>query len=92
MQGKGRVQSDSEYQWLSPDESVRIPYSREWGPLLQLASEWDLAVSGEALGYVEGLGLGQQLIPLCQVSLVCYQGMHWKAGHVCPSQGVWSTA
>ena len=59
---------DSEYVWISPDESVLLPFSRQRGDVLLLASRYDLAVSGDALAYVESIGLAPLLIPLCQVS------------------------
>lgn len=68
LQGGPRVHHDSEYEWVSPDETVRIPFSRSLDDLLRVASRYDLAVSGEALGYLEGIGLAPTVIPMVQVS------------------------
>lgn len=59
---------DSEYEWVSPDETIRIPFSRSLDDLLKVASRFDLAVSGEALGYLESIGMAPTVIPMVQVS------------------------
>ncbi|KAF8062935.1 PDR2 [Scenedesmus sp. PABB004] len=63
----GSAAADAEFEWLSPDESTRLPFSRDWDELLLLASENDLCLTGDALAHVEGAGLGRRVIPLVQV-------------------------
>lgn len=65
--GKGRVLSNINSLCLSSNVSVRIPYICDWGTSLQLASEWDLSVSGDALIEVKRLSIGQPLVPPCKV-------------------------
>ncbi|GAX79126.1 hypothetical protein CEUSTIGMA_g6566.t1 [Chlamydomonas eustigma] len=62
-----RVHTDSEYQWISPDEGTVLPFVRSQLDILRIASHYDLALSGEALSYLESLGLATGVIPLCQV-------------------------
>lgn len=62
-----RTASDEEYQWTSPDEQTQVPFSRDFVDLVSLASQYDLAVSGDALAYADSIGVAKQLIPLCQV-------------------------
>ncbi len=45
----------------------QITFSRSFTDLLAVATDYDLAVSGDALTYAESIGLAPQLIPLCQV-------------------------
>ncbi|GIL88698.1 hypothetical protein Vretimale_17282 [Volvox reticuliferus] len=61
------TEDDTAFCWTSPDESVRLPFSRNWDDMLQVASEYDLAVSGDALAHATAVGVASQLIPLCQV-------------------------
>ncbi|EFJ41014.1 hypothetical protein VOLCADRAFT_107850 [Volvox carteri f. nagariensis] len=61
------TEDDSAFCWSSPDESVRLPFSRDWDDMLRVASEYDLAVSGDALAHATAVGVASQLIPLCQV-------------------------
>lgn len=42
----GSTEADAEFEWLSPNERVRVPYSRKWQDLLLLASEYDLCLTG----------------------------------------------
>lgn len=62
-----------------PVEPVPVPHARAAPPALhcaalyvctalQVASEYDLAVSGDALTYAESIGAAAALIPLCQAS------------------------
>jgi hypothetical protein len=46
----GSHEADAEFEWVSPDESARIPYSRDWAELLLLAAEYDLCLTGGLLG------------------------------------------
>ncbi|KXZ52690.1 hypothetical protein GPECTOR_9g736 [Gonium pectorale] len=61
------TEDDAAFCWSSPDESVRLPFSREWDDMLRVASQYDLAVSGDALAHAAAVGVAHQLIPLCQV-------------------------
>uniref|UniRef100_A0A383WJ86 Cation-transporting ATPase n=1 Tax=Tetradesmus obliquus TaxID=3088 RepID=A0A383WJ86_TETOB len=63
----GSAEADAEFEWVSPDESSRIPFSRSWEELLLLAGEYDLCLTGDALAHVEGCKLGRRVIPLVQV-------------------------
>ncbi|KAG1664897.1 hypothetical protein FOA52_006243 [Chlamydomonas sp. UWO 241] len=63
----GRLHEDSEYQWVSPDEATVVPFSRNFDDLLRVACRYDLAVSGDALSYMERIGCAKAAIPLCQV-------------------------
>jgi cation-transporting ATPase 13A1 len=42
----GSQEADGEFEWVSPDESARIAYSRSWDDLLLLAAEYDLCLTG----------------------------------------------
>lgn len=42
----GSAEADAEFEWLSPNERVRVPYSRDWQDLLLLAAEYDLCLTG----------------------------------------------
>ena len=62
------AREDSEYQWVSPDESIPpIPFNRSLEGVLSVASQYDLAISGDALSFLESIKLTQLVIPLCQV-------------------------
>jgi cation-transporting ATPase 13A1 len=43
------------------------PRSRDFDDLLRVACRYDLAVSGDALTYMERIGCAKAAIPLCQV-------------------------
>ena len=62
-----KILHDSEYQWVSPDELTVLPFVRSFTDVLRIASRYDLAVSGDALSYLETVGLAAEVIPLCQV-------------------------
>lgn len=42
----GSAEADGEFEWISPNERVRVPYSRSWPELLQLSAEYDLCLTG----------------------------------------------
>lgn len=59
--------ADAEYRWLSPDERVQLPFSRDRADLLLLASRYDICLNGDSLTHIESIGLAPLLIPLAQV-------------------------
>ncbi|KAF5843111.1 HAD-like domain-containing protein [Dunaliella salina] len=59
--------TDADYVWVSPDEQIQVPFSREFSSLVELASQYDLCLSGDALTYAHSLGLSPSIVPLCQV-------------------------
>ncbi|KAG2425295.1 hypothetical protein HXX76_013876 [Chlamydomonas incerta] len=61
------TEPDAAFVWSSPDEAVRLPFSRAWDDMLTVASEYDLCVSGDALAHAAAVGAADKLIPLCQV-------------------------
>lgn len=52
--------------WVSPDEALRIPFSRARPDLLLLASQHDICLNGDSLAYIESIGLAPFVIPLVQ--------------------------
>eukprot|EP00803_Ostreobium_quekettii_P002740 evm.model.scf_1942.1 EVM.evm.TU.scf_1942.1 scf_1942:7847-15557(-) len=60
--------ADYGYEWVSPDEATRIPFSRQQDDILELAQEWDLCIVGDALGHLERARVASFLIPLAQVT------------------------
>jgi hypothetical protein len=67
LQGGPREHSDSEYQWVSPDEATVLPFARDFSSVIRIAARYDLAISGDALSFLENIGMAAQVIPLCQV-------------------------
>eukprot|EP00878_Enallax_costatus_P016666 GHUV01017486.1.p1 GENE.GHUV01017486.1~~GHUV01017486.1.p1 ORF type:complete len:1230 (+),score=386.32 GHUV01017486.1:189-3878(+) len=63
----GSIEADAEFEWVTPNENLRVPFERNWEDLLLLASEYDLCLTGDALAHVEGCGLSRKLIPTVQV-------------------------
>eukprot|EP00879_Flechtneria_rotunda_P011646 GHRR01012166.1.p1 GENE.GHRR01012166.1~~GHRR01012166.1.p1 ORF type:complete len:806 (+),score=277.48 GHRR01012166.1:722-3139(+) len=63
----GSPEADAEFEWLSPNEQVRLPFQRSWDQVLLLAAEYDLCLTGDALAHIEGAGLAKKVIPLVQV-------------------------
>lgn len=45
----GSVEADAEFEWLSPNERVRLPFERSWEELLLLAAEYDLCLTGACI-------------------------------------------
>ena len=60
------MEPDSHYEWVTPDESERIPFSREEANAVALATQWDLCLSGDALLHVQQHGLERLFVPLVQ--------------------------
>ena len=44
----GSVAADGEFEWLSPDTSVRLEFNRGWRDILLLAEQYDLCMTGKA--------------------------------------------
>jgi uncharacterized protein YceK len=42
----GSVEADMEYEWVTPNEHLNIPFSRSWDHLLLLSAEYDLCLTG----------------------------------------------
>ena len=61
------VVPDSHYQWISPDERIQRPFSRERGAALDLAAEYDLCISGNGLTHLHSIGVDTSYVPLAQV-------------------------
>lgn len=60
---------DSYLQWMSPDEAVTVPFSRDRQAALELASEYDLCISGDGLTHLHKIGADPSFVPLAQVNL-----------------------
>lgn len=73
------MQLDSEYQWVSPDEATVLPFARDFPSVLRIASRYDLAISGDALSFLENIGMAAQVIPLCQVTLQGVKGTGYQS-------------
>lgn len=66
--GEAEVEEpDSHFEWLSPDEAVRLPFSRSRDDAVQLAVQYDLCFGGDALHHVEQIGAAPLFVPLTQV-------------------------
>lgn len=62
---------DSHFEWLSPDESTRLPFDRSQEAAVQLSMQYDLCFGGEALHHVEQIGAAALFVPLTQVLFGC---------------------
>mmetsp|Transcript_35059 Transcript_35059/g.99382 ORF Transcript_35059/g.99382 Transcript_35059/m.99382 type:complete len:1266 (-) Transcript_35059:109-3906(-) len=58
---------DSEFEWVSPDESVREPFSRERRDIAALAVTHDLCLPGDGITHAGLAGCLDTLVPLTQV-------------------------
>ena len=58
---------DEGFEWVTPDESTRLPFIRSPEAALQLAQEWDLCISGDGLLHLQHIGAEPVYIPLAQV-------------------------
>jgi hypothetical protein len=66
-QHREEMEPDSHYEWVSPDERVRLPFSRERGAVLGLAERFDLCISGDALLHIQQHQAESLFVPLAQV-------------------------
>ena len=73
---------DEAFEWVTPDESTRLPFVRSPDAALQLAQEWDLCISGDGLLHLQHIGAEAAYIPLAQVRVswgaccICATGVH----------------
>ena len=63
------MEPDSHYEWVTPDEGERRPFSRDQDAVVALATEWDLCLSGDALLHVQQHELERLFVPLVQARL-----------------------
>lgn len=69
MRGRGdeaAVEPDSHFEWVSPDERTRVPFSPARADALALAADWDLCVAGDGLAHLQQARLEGAFIPLVQ--------------------------
>jgi len=69
VRGRGdeaAVEPDSHFEWVSPDETARLPFSPARADALALAAEWDLCVAGDGLAHLQQGGIDAAFIPLVQ--------------------------
>ncbi len=64
-----QAEPDSHFEWITPDESTQLDFSRDRAAVLQMASEWDLCISGDGLTHLQQIGQEAAFIPLAQVLL-----------------------
>ena len=74
---------DSDYGWSSPDETTRRPFSRDPAEVLDLASQYDLCVVGDALRHLAATGAERLFIPLIQVLAPRLCSGDIQGGHQC---------
>ena len=61
------TEADEEFEWTSPDEAVRKPFTRGRTAALGLAMEYDLCVSGAGLAHLHSIEAEADVVPLVQV-------------------------
>jgi len=64
-----QAEPDSHFEWITPDESSHLEFTRDRAAVLQMASEWDLCISGDGLAHLQQIGQEAAFIPLAQVLL-----------------------
>ena len=64
-----QAEPDSHFEWITPDESTQLEFTRDRAAVLQMASEWDLCISGDGLTHLQQIGQEAAFIPLAQVML-----------------------
>lgn len=62
-----QAEPDSHFEWITPDESSQLEFTRDRAAVLQMASEWDLCISGDGLTHLQQTGQEAAFIPLAQV-------------------------
>lgn len=66
---------DSAFHWLSPDEKTEQPFSRDAASARDLASQYDLCISGDALTHLHRVGADTTYVPLAQVPSLLHAEM-----------------
>ena len=61
------TEPDSNFQWITPDESSCFHFSRDRLTVLQMSRQWDLCISGDGLTHLQQIGHETAFIPLAQV-------------------------
>ena len=64
-----QAEPDSHFEWITPTESSHLEFTRDRAAVLQMASEWDLCISGDGLTHLQQTGQEAAFIPLAQVLL-----------------------
>lgn len=64
-----QAEPDSHFEWTTPDETTQLDFTRDRAAVLQMASEWDLCISGDGLTHLQQIGQEAAFIPLAQVLL-----------------------
>ena len=61
------AEPDSHFEWITPDETTHIEFTQDRTSVLQMASEWDLCISGDGLTHIQQIHQEAAFIPLAQV-------------------------
>jgi cation-transporting ATPase 13A1 len=61
------LEDDSRFQWVTPDETVRLPFNRGRPDAVSLAAQWDLCISGDGLHHLQQIGADATYVALAQV-------------------------
>ena len=61
------AEPDSHFQWTTPDETTQMEFTRDRTAVLQMASQWDLCISGDGLTHLQQIGHEAAFVPLAQV-------------------------
>eukprot|EP00210_Caulerpa_lentillifera_P008560 g8165.t1 len=56
-----------DFEWVNPEETEHFPFVSNRTQILDLASEWDLCITGDCFGFLERNEMALFLIPLVQV-------------------------
>lgn len=64
------AEPDRHFHWTTPDDSTQLEFVRDRTAVLQMASEWDLCISGDGLTHLQQIGEEAAFIPLAQVFTV----------------------
>ena len=59
--------SSTHFEWRSPDEAVRHPFESDLASAIEVASQYDLCLSGDALHTLQQRGIDTSYVPLTQV-------------------------
>ena len=63
----GSSDGGTHFEWRSPDEAVRRPFEGELASAAEVASQYDLCLSGDALHTLQQRGIDTTYVPLTQV-------------------------